>query len=60
MIVAADVVDRSVEPLTTGMSLAEVARRFSGVDLERLPVVDAGRRLAGTVAMRDLLAQGHF
>jgi CIC family chloride channel protein len=60
MIVAADVVDRSVEPLTTGMSLAEVARRFSGVDLERLPVVDADRRLAGTVAMRDLLAQGHF
>jgi CIC family chloride channel protein len=60
MIVAADVVDRSVEPLTTGMSLAEVARRFSGVDLERLPVVDADRRLAGTVAMRDLLAQGRF
>jgi len=60
MIVAADVVDRSVEPLTTGMTLAEVAARFSETDLERLPVVDGGRRLAGTVAMRDLLAQGRF
>jgi CIC family chloride channel protein len=60
MIVAADVVDRGVEPLTTGMSLADVAARFSGTDLERLPVVDAGRRLVGTVAMRDLLAQGRF
>jgi CIC family chloride channel protein len=60
MIVAADVVDRSVQPLTTSMSLAEVAARFAEVDLERLPVVDADRKLAGTVAMRDLLAQGRF
>jgi CIC family chloride channel protein len=60
MIVAADVVDRSVEPLTTGMSVSEVATRFSETDLERLPVVDAERRLVGTVAMRDLLAQGRF
>jgi CIC family chloride channel protein len=60
MIVAADVVDRGVEPVTTGMSLAEVAARFSETDLERLPVVDGGRRLVGTVAMRDLLAQGRF
>jgi CIC family chloride channel protein len=60
MIVAADVVDRTVEPVTTGMSLAEVAARFSNVDLERLPVVDGGRRLVGTVAMRDLLARGRF
>jgi CIC family chloride channel protein len=60
MIVAADVVDRTVEPITTAMSLAEVAARFSGADLERLPVVDGSRRLAGTIAMRDLLAQGRF
>ena len=60
MIVAADVVDRSVEPLTTAMTLAEVAGRFGDTDLERLPVVDGGRRLAGTVAMRDLLARGRF
>jgi CIC family chloride channel protein len=42
------------------MSVAEVAARFSETDLERLPVVDAGRRLVGTVGMRDLIARGKF
>lgn len=60
MIVAADVVDREVEPITTSMTLAEVAERFGRSDLERLPVVDERRRLVGTVAMRDLLARGTF
>jgi CIC family chloride channel protein len=60
MIVAADVADRTVEPLTTGMSLHEVAGRFGDVDLERLPVVDGSRRLVGTVSIRDMLARGRF
>lgn len=60
MIVAADVVDREVRPITTAMTLAEVAARFGESDLERLPVVDRDRRLVGTVAMRDLLARGTF
>ena len=60
MIVAADVVDRTVQPITTGMTLADVAKRFGQGDLERLPVVDATRRLVGTVAMRDVLARGTF
>ncbi len=60
MIVAGDVVDRSVEPITTTTMLDEVARRFQTTDLERLPVVDERRRLAGTVAMRDLLGRGVF
>jgi CIC family chloride channel protein len=60
MIVAADVVDRDVEPITTSMKLAEVAARFGRSDLERLPVVDERHRLVGTVAMRDLLARGSF
>jgi chloride channel protein, CIC family len=60
MIVAADVVDRDIEPITTSMTLGEVAARFGTSDLERLPVVDERRRLAGTVAMRDLLARGRF
>ncbi len=60
MIVAADVVDRSVEPITTTMMLDEVAERFRSSDLERLPVVDERRRLAGTVGMRDLLGRGMF
>ena len=58
--VAADVVDREVEAITTSMTLAEVAERFGRTDLERLPVVDERRRLVGTVAMRDLLARGTF
>jgi CIC family chloride channel protein len=60
MIVAADVVDRSIEPLTTATTLADVAARFGESDLERLPVVDGERRLVGTIAMRDVLAQGTF
>ena len=60
MIVAADVVNRDVQPITTTMTLAEVAARFGDTDLERLPVVDDRRRLVGTVAMRDLLARGTF
>jgi CIC family chloride channel protein len=60
MIVAADVLDRHVEPITTTMTMAEVAARFGEGDLERLPVVDERRRLVGTVSMRDLLARGTF
>ena len=60
MIVAADVVNRDVLPITTAMSLAEVAQRFAETDLERLPVVDDRRRLVGTVAMRHVLARGTF
>jgi CIC family chloride channel protein len=60
MIVAADVVDRDVVPITSTMTLAEVAVRFGETDLERLPVVDERRRLVGTVAMRDVLAKGTF
>ena len=60
MLVAADVVDRGVVPLTTGMSLHEVAARFAQGDRERLPVVDGGGALVGTVAMRDVLARGRF
>jgi chloride channel protein, CIC family len=60
MIVAADVLDRAVDPINTTMTLAEVAARFGNSDLERLPVVDDRRRLVGTVAMRDLLARGSF
>jgi CIC family chloride channel protein len=60
MIVAADVADRSIQPVTTGMTLADVAGQFAQGDLERLPVVDAGRKLIGTVSMRDVLARGRF
>ncbi|MFT3915841.1 MAG: chloride channel protein [Anaeromyxobacteraceae bacterium] len=60
MIVAGDVLDRGVEPLTSGLSIDEVAQRFADGDLERLPVVDSERRLIGTVGMREVLALGRF
>jgi chloride channel protein, CIC family len=60
MIVAADVMDEELTPVTTSMTLAEVAARFTDVEAERLPVVDERRRLVGTVAMRDVLKHGRF
>ncbi|BDG07927.1 chloride channel protein [Anaeromyxobacter paludicola] len=60
MIVAADVMDRTVRPLTPDMRLAAVAERFAESDLERLPVVDSHHRLVGTVSKRDLLKHGRF
>jgi CIC family chloride channel protein len=60
MIVAADVMDPTVPPLTGGMSLSEVAARFADSDLERLPVVDDRGRLAGTVSKREILKHGTF
>jgi CIC family chloride channel protein len=60
MLVAADVMDEDVPPLTAGMTLAEVARRFTEQELERLPVVDQRGRLVGTVSKRDVLKHGRF
>ena len=48
MIVAADVMDEDVRPITTAMTLAEVAARFAEEDLERLPVVDDRGVLVGS------------
>jgi chloride channel protein, CIC family len=60
MIVAADVMDEDVPPITTSMTLSEVAARFADADLECLPVVDERRRLVGTVSKRDVLKHGRF
>jgi len=60
MIVAADVMDRTVMPITTGMTLADVVHRFRENDLERFPVVDRASRLVGAVSIRDVLAEGRF
>jgi CIC family chloride channel protein len=60
MIVASDVMDRSVEPLTTSMRLADAASRFADALGEQLPVVDERRRLVGTASKRDLLKLGRF
>ncbi|RKH09618.1 CBS domain-containing protein [Corallococcus sp. CA053C] len=58
--VAADVMDTGVQPITPDLSLAEVASRFGHTLLERLPVVDHGRRLLGSLSKGDLLKRGRF
>jgi CIC family chloride channel protein len=60
MIVAADVMDSAVPPLTTAMTMQEVAERFADSDHERLPVVDERGVLVGTVAKREVLKHGRF
>jgi CIC family chloride channel protein len=57
---AADVMDRSIEPLTTAMRIAEAASRFAEAVGEELPVVDERRRLVGTASKRDILKRGRF
>jgi CIC family chloride channel protein len=57
---AADVMDRSVEPLTTSLRLAEAASRLAEAVGEELPVVDERRRLVGTASKRDALRRGRF
>lgn len=58
--IAADVMDRHLQPVTPDLSLAEVAARFATTPLERLPVVDRERRLLGTISKSDVLKQGRF
>lgn len=60
MIVAADVMEEELAPVTTSMTLADVAARFADTDVERLPVVDEHRRLVGTVSKREVLKHGRF
>ncbi|MFL5274610.1 MAG: chloride channel protein [Anaeromyxobacteraceae bacterium] len=60
MIVAADVMDEDVRPITTAMTLAEVAARFAEEDLERLPVVDDRNVLVGSISKRNVLKHGRF
>nr|WP_305794158.1 chloride channel protein [Myxococcus landrumus] len=58
--IAEDIMDTQVKPITPEMSLSEVAARFAQTALERLPVVDSGRRLLGTISKMDVLRQGTF
>jgi CIC family chloride channel protein len=52
--------DEDTVPLTTAMTLADVAARFAEEDFERLPVVDEHRRLVGAVSKRAVLKHGRF
>ena len=56
--IASDLVHPAIEPVAPTVSLGELARRFARSDAARLPVVDAARRLLGTVARFDLALHG--
>ena len=59
-LIAFDVMDPSVRPLTTSMRLADAASRFADAVGEQLPVVDERGRLVGTASKRDVLKRGRF
>ncbi len=55
---ASELIAPDVEPVLPTLTLAQLARQFSRIRTERLPVVDIGRRLLGTVARIDLALHG--
>lgn len=56
--IASELVDPAIEPVPASLSLSELARQFARSASVRLPVVDASRRLLGTVARIDLALHG--
>jgi CIC family chloride channel protein len=60
MIVAADVMDSTLPPVTPTMTVSEVAVHFEETDLERLPVVDERGRLIGALSRRAVMKHGKF
>lgn len=59
--IAADVADRTIEPVTPETSLAEAARRLAAVSFDKLPVVDPVRRtVLGTISKSELVRRGRY
>jgi CIC family chloride channel protein len=54
MVVAADVMNSAVQPLTVASSLADARDRLSRLPVEELPVVDSAGKLIGAVRRREL------
>lgn len=54
MVIAADVMNSAIRPLTPQSSLAEARERLARTQVDELPVVDADGRLIGTVRRHDL------
>jgi CIC family chloride channel protein len=58
MLVAADVVDADVQPVSPELPLMALRSRFAETHLEQLPVVEPGTgRLLGTVSKRRLISR---
>lgn len=55
LVIATDIVREHLVPLTPEKSLEEALGQFLRMKSERLPVVDAGRTLIGSVAKTDLI-----
>jgi CIC family chloride channel protein len=60
LVVAADVMDARVAPLSADAPLSEAAARLAESPLDKLPVVDAQRRLIGCLSKTDLLRLRRF
>ncbi len=60
VVIAADIMDRTVKPVGPDLPLSEVAKRFSETWMDKLPVVGEGGRLEGTIAAADVLRRGRF
>ena len=61
MLIAADVMDRSVAPVTPDTALSAIVERFQNLEIDKLPVVDPStQRLLGTVSKTDLLRRRRF
>jgi len=57
---ARELVDHSIPRVREDTATSELAALFARVGVERLPVVDAGGRLVGTVGKSELLSKGLF
>src|SRR5262249_30883100 len=57
---ARELVDPSVPRVREDTAISELAALFGRVEVERLPVVDAGGKLVGTVGKSEVLTRGLF
>ncbi|MFI5356243.1 MAG: CBS domain-containing protein [Opitutales bacterium] len=55
LVLAGDIVREDFPRLAPGQRLAEALGAFLGSDVQRLPVVDEGGRLLGSISKNDLM-----
>lgn len=55
MLTAKDIMSREIRSVTLGTTIEELARLFEETRYNALPVVDANRKLVGTISQNDLV-----
>lgn len=55
MLTAKDIMTREIRSVTLGTTIEELARLFEETRYNALPVVDADRKLVGTISQNDLV-----